>query len=90
MPKDVKCKSCVNLREHWCDKMVDSPCEDLIRDCQFYKAKTNGDVIRAMMDEELVGFIFSPCTKWGEKCQETGCHDCVLKWLKEEVVEHDK
>lgn len=49
--------------------------------------KTNGDIIRAMTDEELVGFIFSPCMRWNEKCQEAGCHDCLLKWLKQEVEE---
>lgn len=58
MPKNVKCKNCNNLnRNHWCEKKIDSPDEDMIRDCQYFWQKTNGDRIRAMSDEELAEFL---------------------------------
>lgn len=50
--------------------------------------KTNGDIVREMTDEELVGFIFSPCPKWNEPCPPNiSCHDCLRDWLKQEVEE---
>lgn len=48
---------------------------------------TNGDIVREMTDEELVGFIFNPCPRWNEKCQHCSCHDCLREWLKQEVEE---
>ena len=53
MPKNVKCKNCNNLVNHWCEKIVDSPDEELERDCKYFWLKTNADRIRAMTDEEL-------------------------------------
>ena len=36
--KNVQCKRCVNLHNEWCDKKIDSPDTELIRDCQYYRA----------------------------------------------------
>ena len=36
----AKCKNCTNLHEHWCEKIVDSPCEDTERECDQYKCMT--------------------------------------------------
>ena len=49
----AKCKNCTNLHEHWCEKIVDSPHEEIERDCEYYKSNTNADRIRAMTDEQL-------------------------------------
>lgn len=55
--KNIKCKHCNNLRNHWCEKVVDSPDEELLRDCQRFWEKTNADRIRAMSDTELAHFM---------------------------------
>ena len=53
MPKNVMCKNCNNLKHHWCKAVLDSPDEDMLRDCRHFWQKTNADRIRAMSDEEL-------------------------------------
>lgn len=55
--KDVKCSACCNLTNNWCDRVIDSPDPDMVRDCQYYAQKTNADRIRAMSDEELADFL---------------------------------
>ena len=54
--------------------------------------QTNADRIRAMSDEELAEFIASGVPK--DVCKDRcggdegfQCSECVLDWLKEEVVE---
>lgn len=42
----AKCKNCTNLHEHWCEKIVDSPCEDTERECDQYKCMTQAEVLR--------------------------------------------
>lgn len=53
MPKNIKCKNCDKLKNHWCRAVIDSPDEDMVRDCRHFRHKTNADRIRAMSDEEL-------------------------------------
>ena len=53
MPKNVVCKKCNNLVNDWCEKVIDSPDQDMQRDCQYFCEKTNADCIRSMDDEEL-------------------------------------
>jgi hypothetical protein len=57
MPKNVMCKKCNNLINGWCEKKIDSPDPDMVRDCQYFWEKTNADRIRAMSDEELAEFL---------------------------------
>ena len=57
MPKNVVCKKCKNLVNDWCEKVIDSPDQDMQRDCQYFCEKTNADIIRAMNDEELAEFL---------------------------------
>lgn len=57
MALNVQCKKCENLRNDWCKLVVDSPDPDMVRDCQYYRGKTNADKIRQMPDEELADFI---------------------------------
>lgn len=93
--KNVQCKRCVNLRNEWCDKKIDSPDIELIRDCQYYRAKTNADSIRAMTDEELADFIvgqrFSAVNQIADKLEVDVTTAFIvgrknaLDWLKQEV-----
>ena len=53
MAKNVVCKKCNNLVNDWCEKVIDSPDQDMQRDCQYFCEKTNADRIRSMTDEEL-------------------------------------
>lgn len=93
MPKSVKCKNCNNLVNHWCEKVIDSPDEDMERDCQYFWQRTNGDRIRAMSDEEMAEFICSKLhgcfmtTCPGEKlCNSTdGKANGLKKWLQQPV-----
>ena len=88
MPKNVVCKKCNNLANDWCEKVIDSPDQDMPRDCQYFCEKTNADKIRAMSDEELKEFIcsnsqckFCKFERWG-RCE-------LLEWLQQPVKEND-
>ena len=88
MSETVTCASCVNLdKDGWCEKIADSPHEDLDRRCDFFQTVTKGDYLRRMKDAELARFL----------CDITGsCRKCIAKrccgagqngfldWLKEE------
>ena len=82
MPKNVVCKKCNNLVNGWCEKMIDSPDYDIVRDCPHFREKTNADRIRAMSDEELKKFI---CSMFKCKyCQFELWGRCeLLKWLQQ-------
>ena len=57
MAENVKCKNCNRLKNHWCKAVIDSPDEDMERNCRHFEQKTNGDRIRAMSDEELAELL---------------------------------
>lgn len=97
MAENVKCKSCKRLKKHWCKAVLDSPDEDMLRDCRHFVQKTNADRIRAMSDEELAKFLecfglCHHCTEHhrlgdlriyaDEKCDEMCEHHC-LEWLQQ-------
>ena len=81
MPKNVVCKKCNNLVNDWCEKVIDSPDQDMQRDCPHFREKTNADRIRNMSDEELKKFI---CSMF--KCEfcdfELGERCGLLIWLQ--------
>lgn len=87
MPKNVKCKNCNNLSNNWCERIVDSPDEDMDRDCTYFWQRTNGDRIRAMSDEELAKELgkrvdcgWCPIIKG---LYNVPCEDALLLWLKQ-------
>ena len=88
MPKNVMCKKCNNLIYGWCEKKIDSPDPNMVRDCQYFWEKTNADRIRAMSDEELAKFMCKTyeCYRClGEElCNATdGKANGMLKWLQQ-------
>lgn len=94
MALNVQCKKCVNLRNDWCKLVVDSPDPDMVRDCQYYRGKTNADRIRAMTNEELAEAFERSCPNDSEnRCctyfakGSNGCFNCWIDWLKQEVFE---
>ena len=98
MAKNVVCKKCNNLVNDWCEKVIDSPDQDMQRDCQYFCEKTNADRIRSMNDEELaerlvdIGWDCNFCEEHlrldnepllrGEKCDEK-CEAHCLEWLQQ-------
>ena len=76
MPKNVVCKKCNNLVNDWCEKVMDSPDQDMQRDCQYFCEKTNADHIRSMSDEELAKLLC--CTGW-RMIEQKEC----LEWLQQ-------
>ena len=76
MPKNVVCKKCNNLVNDWCEKVIDSPDQDMQRDCQYFCEKTNADRIRSMSDEELAKLLC--CTGW-RMIEQKEC----LEWLQQ-------
>ena len=91
--KDIQCKKCAHFTPEWCEFKRDSLDPDLMRDCEYYKAKTNADRIRSMTDEELAEWI----TKIEFKGRTLGWSvnsptpsmltDYWLYWLKQEADE---
>ena len=85
MPKNIKCKNCNNLKHHWCEIVIDSPDEDMIRDCTHFWEKTNADRIRAMSDEELATDLLD---MFQEICEDgVPCTEWMVRWLKQPAQE---
>ena len=86
-----KCKNCVNLRNNWCEKVSDSPYENMERECVHFRHMTNADRIRAMSDEELAEFIKHIKVR-AVLCKAVKNNDafeelCSAEWLKQPVEE---
>lgn len=83
-----KCKNCVNLRNNWCEKVSDSPYENMERECVHFRHMTNADRIRAMSDEELAVLIAREIVH----VPHSGFYvakSAWLRWLHETVEEQD-
>ena len=97
--KDIQCKKCAHFTPEWCEFKRDSLDPDLMRDCEYYKAKTNADRIRSMTDEELMEFLEhdywsidyckkdAPIDQETKECLLPSCKQCWLEWLKQEADE---
>ena len=102
MAKNVVCKKCNNLANDWCEKVIDSPDQDMQRDCQYFCEKTNADKIRAMSDEEIAEFVCrngintlcdiicgGECNAIAsfKKSGDEACKGIVMKWLQQPAEE---
>ena len=81
--KNIKCRSCFFYRNEWCEKIVDSPDPEEVRDCAYFREMTNADKIRSMSDEELAKLLC--CTGW-RMFEQKEC----LEWLQQPAGEEDK
>ena len=88
MPKNVVCKKCNNLVNDWCEKVIDSPDQDMQRDCQNFCEKTNAQKIRSMSDDELnelfhdiynAGAEDAVSYEWG---QRKNSFEWTMEWLQ--------
>ena len=97
--KNIKCRNCFFYRNEWCEKIVDSPDPEEVRDCAYFREMTNADKIRSMTDEELVNFLMrlmghAQCFAEGifpyHPCpQEQNCKQCGIDWLQQPEEEDD-
>ena len=90
--KNIKCRNCFFYRNEWCEKIVDSPDPEEVRDCAYFREMTNADKIRSMTDEELANIVECPYGNpyFDEHLPCKGsCHDCLLIWLQRPVEEED-
>ena len=54
------------------------------------RLKTNGDIVRAMSDEELVKLYQTPCEhlclcRRGKGCPSGDCKDGMIAWMRQEA-----
>lgn len=89
MQKNVVCKKCNNLVNDWCEKVIDSPDQDMQRDCQYFCEKTNADRIRSMTDDELndlfheiydAGLDDAVAYEWGQRANS---FEWTIEWLQQ-------
>ena len=60
--RDVKCADCDNYKNEWCEKVMDSPYPDMLRDCQYFCEK-----------RDLVEVVRCKDCKWRDKDYEQNC-----------------
>ena len=98
MPLNVQCKRCANLKNGWCEKVIDSPDPDLNRNCQYFLTKKNFDSVHEMSADELASLLARGCHETRDcptmpspifPFEETveSCEKCWLDWLEQEVQE---
>lgn len=44
---NIKCADCAEYRNEWCEKVIDSPHPDMLRDCQYFREKDR-DLIKVI------------------------------------------
>ena len=91
--KNIKCRNCFFYRNEWCEKIVDSPDPEEVRDCNYFREMTNADRIRAMSDEELAEFIKHIKVR-AAFCKAVKDNDafealCSAEWLQKPAEEDD-
>ena len=87
--KECSLQKCNNLVNDWCEKVIDSPDQDMQRDCQYFCEKTNADRIRSMTDDELNGLFHeiynsgvddASSYEWGHR---TNSFEWTMDWLQQ-------
>ena len=54
---NVQCKNCANYINEWCNNIVDSPCPDLERNCNYYCDRTYYYDIKNMNIHQMAEFL---------------------------------
>jgi hypothetical protein len=65
--RDVQCKRCIEYKGNWCDKKRDDPDPYMVRDCHWFRTKTNFDGGVVMPDILIRGMEMPK-----------SCDDCFL------------
>ena len=85
MPKNGVCKKCNNLVNGWCEKVIDSPDPDMVRDCRHFWERTNADRIKSMGNDDMARTLYA-CPWCHHHCEHTGeaeCLDCIVRYLQQ-------
>lgn len=100
--KDVKCENCAKYNNEWCIPKFDSPDPNMLRDCEYFKQRTQYDDIVRMGTEELAKFLADKVGWDCNNCSEhhrlsdnpmlrfepcdEKCASHCLEWLNKEVI----
>ena len=92
--KNIKCRSCFFYRNEWCEKIVDSPDPEEVRDCAYFREMTNADRIRSMTDEELAWELMlwrceAVARNHGISSEYPDTQQTILEWLQQPAEEDD-
>lgn len=93
--RDVKCSHCEEYRNEWCEKVIDSPHPDILRDCQyFHEAKTrwipcsermpeekDAGILKKLGTEKRSEYVLATVEVKGERMTVTACtYDGKWDW----------
>ena len=68
---DVKCSDCAEYINEWCEKIIDSPYPDILRDCKYWhERKDMVEVIRCRDCEYRKEYKFPPKYDTKDYCEE--------------------
>lgn len=91
--RNVKCSYCEEYRNEWCEKVVDSPHPDILRDCQyFHEAKTRWIPVTERLPEEEDEYLvtidgnryYATTSYWSKGYYTAGWQwndDNVIAWM---------
>ena len=92
--RNIQCKNCGQLHYGWCEPKLDSPDTELFRDCQYFRQKTNMDILQHSSTSDLAEFLCSDdlnglfcmiCSGFdGDYC-DGQCKKHCEQWLMKEV-----
>ena len=51
--KNIKCSECEEYRNDWCEKVIDSPHPDIVRDCQYYHER-DPDIVKVVRCKDCI------------------------------------
>ena len=54
--RGIKCRDCEEYRNEWCEKKIDSPDPEMVRDCQYYHEK-DPDIVRVIRCKDCKHYI---------------------------------
>lgn len=77
--RNVKCSYCDEYRNEWCEKIIDSPHPDILRDCQyFHEAKSRWIPVTERLPENRVAVIV--CYREWQPYTKRYLYDIVIGW----------
>lgn len=65
--RNVKCSDCDEYRNEWCEKVIDSPHPDMIRDCQYWHERKDLVEVVRCKDCKYYKSVLAHCTIRGDK-----------------------
>ena len=78
--RNVTCVDCEEYKNEWCEKIIDSPCPDLIRDCQYFHEKDR-DLVRVVRCKDCK-HRYSAVSNMTIDGNETWRHECLINRIQ--------